>query len=115
MNYAILFERISEPDISADHWYAHIPTLGLTTHGHGIEGARQAAHDLAALWIAEKRANGETIAAPGEFFFSTLQLNEDHADGRQTYVAMHAADVPNGTFRAILEQAGLTEEQFRSL
>ncbi len=38
-----------------------------------------------------------------------------HADGRQTYVAMHTGDVPKGTFRAILKQAGLDEEQFRSL
>ena len=38
-----------------------------------------------------------------------------HPDGRQTYVAMHAADVPTGTFRAILKQAGLTEEEFREI
>jgi predicted RNA binding protein YcfA (HicA-like mRNA interferase family) len=36
-----------------------------------------------------------------------------HADGRQTYVAMHTGDVPEGTFRKILKQAGLTQEQFR--
>jgi len=38
-----------------------------------------------------------------------------HTDGRQTYVAMHTGDLPGGTFRAILKQAGLTEEQFREL
>jgi predicted RNA binding protein YcfA (HicA-like mRNA interferase family) len=38
-----------------------------------------------------------------------------HPDGRQTYVAIHTADVPTGTFRAILRQSGLTEEQFRDL
>ena len=38
-----------------------------------------------------------------------------HADGRQTYVAMHPGDVPTGTFRAILKQASLTEEEFRNL
>ena len=37
-----------------------------------------------------------------------------HSDGRQTYVAMHTGDVPNGTFRNILKQASLTEEQFKS-
>ena len=36
-----------------------------------------------------------------------------HVDGRQTYVAMHTGDVPEGTFRKILKQAGLTLEQFR--
>ena len=38
-----------------------------------------------------------------------------HPDGRQTYVAMHTADVPTGTFRAILKQASLTEEEFKKL
>jgi predicted RNA binding protein YcfA (HicA-like mRNA interferase family) len=38
-----------------------------------------------------------------------------HTDGRQTYVPMHTGDVPSGTFRSILKQAGLTEEMFRDL
>jgi predicted RNA binding protein YcfA (HicA-like mRNA interferase family) len=38
-----------------------------------------------------------------------------HPSGRQTYVAMHPGTLPSGTFRKILKQAGLTEEQFRNL
>ncbi len=38
-----------------------------------------------------------------------------HSDGRQTYVAMHPGDIPTGTFRSILKQANLTEEEFRRL
>jgi len=38
-----------------------------------------------------------------------------HPDGRRTYVAMHPGTLPSGTFRKILKQAGLTEEQFRNL
>jgi len=38
-----------------------------------------------------------------------------HADGRQTYVAIHTDDVPTGTFRSILKQARLSEEEFRNL
>jgi predicted RNA binding protein YcfA (HicA-like mRNA interferase family) len=38
-----------------------------------------------------------------------------HPDGRQTYVAMHPGTLPTGTFRKILKQAGLSEEQFRAL
>ena len=38
-----------------------------------------------------------------------------HPDGRQTYIAMHPGELPTGTFRKLLKQAGLTEEQFRSL
>ena len=38
-----------------------------------------------------------------------------HADGRQTYVAMHPGDIPTGTFRQILKQAELSEDEFRKL
>ena len=38
-----------------------------------------------------------------------------HPDGRQTYVSMHTGDIPNGTFRSILRQARLTEEEFNEL
>ena len=38
-----------------------------------------------------------------------------HPDGRQTYVAMHLGGLPTGTFRKILKQAGISEEQFRDL
>jgi predicted RNA binding protein YcfA (HicA-like mRNA interferase family) len=38
-----------------------------------------------------------------------------HPDGRQTYVAMHTATLPTGTFRKILKQASVTEEEFRDL
>jgi predicted RNA binding protein YcfA (HicA-like mRNA interferase family) len=38
-----------------------------------------------------------------------------HPDGRQTYAAMHPGGLPTGTFRKILKQAGLSEDQFRDL
>ena len=38
-----------------------------------------------------------------------------HPDGRQTYVAMHPGTLPTGTFRKILKQAGLSEDEFRGL
>jgi predicted RNA binding protein YcfA (HicA-like mRNA interferase family) len=38
-----------------------------------------------------------------------------HPNGRQTYVAMHPGRLPTGTFRKILKQAGLSEDQFRAL
>lgn len=38
-----------------------------------------------------------------------------HSDGRQTYVVMHSKDTPVGTFKKILKQSGLTEEEFKSL
>jgi predicted RNA binding protein YcfA (HicA-like mRNA interferase family) len=39
-------------------------------------------------------------------------LNED--TGRRVTVPIHVGDVPKGTLRAILQQAGLTEEDFRN-
>jgi predicted RNA binding protein YcfA (HicA-like mRNA interferase family) len=38
-----------------------------------------------------------------------------HPDGRQTYVAVHPGDIPTRTFRAMLKQAKLSEEEFRQL
>ena len=38
-----------------------------------------------------------------------------HADGRQTYIAMHPGDIPSGTLRWILNQAGLSEQQLKEL
>lgn len=35
--------------------------------------------------------------------------------GRQTYVAMHSKDVPLGTFKKILKQANISEEEFRKI
>lgn len=35
-----------------------------------------------------------------------------HHDGRQTYVAMHTKDIPIGTFKSILKQANITENEF---
>jgi len=43
----ILFEPVQDVGFPDGYYYAHIPTLGLTTHGLGNEGARQAALELA--------------------------------------------------------------------
>lgn len=74
MYYGILFEKIEETDFPAGYYYAHVPALGLTTHGLGIEGARDAAIDLIKLWIAEKKANGESVNMPSESLYSTVEI-----------------------------------------
>jgi predicted RNA binding protein YcfA (HicA-like mRNA interferase family) len=38
-----------------------------------------------------------------------------HPDGRQSYIAMHTKDVPEGTFRKILKQSNITIEEFKKL
>ena len=77
MNFGVLFEKVTDQDFPAGYYYAHVPSLGLTTHGLGIDGARQAAADLLRLWIAEKRANGEKIVASADTLFSTLEVPDD--------------------------------------
>ncbi len=77
LNFGILLERIEDKELPRGHFYAHIPSLGLTTHGLGIEGALEAARDLLQQWIAKKRGNHEAVPGPGELFFSTLELSED--------------------------------------
>jgi predicted RNase H-like HicB family nuclease len=74
MIYGILFEKAEIGVLPPGLYYAHIPALGLTTHGEGIEGAREAAADLATLWLAEKRAAGEAVTSPGESFYSTVEI-----------------------------------------
>ncbi|MDP3071209.1 MAG: type II toxin-antitoxin system HicB family antitoxin [Opitutaceae bacterium] len=81
MTYGIVFEKIAAGELPPGYYYAHIPVLGLTTHGSGVEGARAAARDLIQLWLEEKRANGEPIAASPEFFFSTVDVPSDALQG----------------------------------
>ena len=63
MDFAIVVEPIDESGFPAGYYYARIPSLGLTTHGLGVEGARAAAHDLAQLWLSE-RHKGPPAARP---------------------------------------------------
>lgn len=77
MTYGILFERMERGLAAGAGYYAHIPSLGLTTHGKDIPEARDAARDLLKLWIAEKRAAGETLAEPGEFLLSLIEVPDD--------------------------------------
>jgi hypothetical protein len=65
MNFGVLYEAVSDPDFPPGYYYAHFPALGLTTHGLGIAGAREAALDLVRMWVAEKKANGDQIVING--------------------------------------------------
>ena len=51
MKYAVLIEPVEESDGMPGFYYAHVPSLGITTHGGGIEGAMAAARDLISLWV----------------------------------------------------------------
>jgi hypothetical protein len=92
MKYSIVLERIEEPECPEGYYQAYIPRLGLAPHGLGVEGARAAARDLVVLWLAEKAVQDETVPGETDSMFAT-----------------------NGTFRAILRQANLSEEEFKRL
>jgi predicted RNase H-like HicB family nuclease len=61
LQYKIIYEKITDGSAPEGYYYAHIPVLDLTTHGMGIEGAKEAARDLMKIWIEEKKANGEYV------------------------------------------------------
>jgi predicted RNA binding protein YcfA (HicA-like mRNA interferase family)/predicted RNase H-like HicB family nuclease len=117
MTYGILVEKTESADLPPGYYYAHVPALGSTTHGEGIEGARAAAEDLIKLWVAEKRPPArrsicrpnfssppwrsakipyrarEVLARLQRAGFVVKRQSGSHVvlrhpDGRQTYVAM---------------------------
>ena len=61
MRYSVFLEPVNEPGFDG-YYYAHIPTLDLTTHGSGVDGVLRAAQELVEAWVTEKRAHGETVA-----------------------------------------------------
>jgi predicted RNase H-like HicB family nuclease len=80
LTYSILFEKIREPNFEG-YYYAHIPAFDLTTHGLGIDGAREAALDLLKEWIAVKRNHGEPIPPPDDALIG--HITEDELDALQ--------------------------------
>jgi len=76
MKVGIVYEPVDDPDFPPGYYYAHIPSLGLTTHGLGIDGSKAAAIDLIRLWIAEKRSRGEPVLEPKESLYSILEIED---------------------------------------
>ena len=73
MRYSVLLEPINEPEFQ-DYYYAHVPTLDLTTHGRGVEGALAAAQELIEAWIGEKRARGEAVPVESKSFVAQVEI-----------------------------------------
>jgi predicted RNase H-like HicB family nuclease len=76
MRYTIILEPTNEPD-KPGWYYAHVPALDLTTHGFGLEGAMEAARDLAAGWVAELRNHGEEVPIEKGAFVSHIEVPND--------------------------------------
>jgi predicted RNase H-like HicB family nuclease len=75
MRYSVLVEPVEESEHLPGFYYAHVPSLGLTTHGDGVEGALAAARDLIHLWVDEKRAAGESPAPVRESLLATVEVD----------------------------------------
>jgi predicted RNase H-like HicB family nuclease len=73
MRYSVLLEPIDEPDFQG-YYYAHIPTLDLTTHGQGIEGAIAAAQELIEAWVQEKRSRGEKVSVEAKSLIAHVDI-----------------------------------------
>ncbi len=73
MRYAVLLEPVHELGFEG-FYYAHIPTLDLTTHGQGVEGALAAAQELVEVWISEKRLQGETIPSEAATLIGQIEI-----------------------------------------
>ena len=70
MSYPVIYEKIDDDEFPVGYYYAHLPTLGLTTHGEGIEGAKMAALDLLKLWVSEEKASN----FHKEYMYSTIEV-----------------------------------------
>jgi predicted RNase H-like HicB family nuclease len=74
MQFSVVFEKINEKTFPEGFYYVHIPSLGLTTHGLGIDGAKNAAKDLIKIWIEEKTEQGEEIKEESDVFYSKIEI-----------------------------------------
>lgn len=79
MRNSVMLERVPDEEGLPGYYYAHVPSLGLTTHGQGVESALDAARDLITLWNEEKRFNGEPVTEASD---SVSICESTSADGR---------------------------------
>ena len=73
MRYSVLIEAIDESEFSG-YYYAHIPTLDLTTHGQGVDGAIAAAQELLEAWVEEKRSRGEKVPVESKSLIAHVEI-----------------------------------------
>ncbi len=74
MRYSLLVEPVGASEGMPGFYYAYVPSLGITTHGEGVEGALAAARDLIRLWVEEKRQAGEEPDGARESLLATVEV-----------------------------------------
>ncbi len=70
-----LVEPVEGQEKMPGWFYAHVPSLGVTTHGKGIEGALDAARDVIHLWVEEKKAAGEISTPARESLLAMVEVD----------------------------------------
>ena len=75
MRYSVFLEPVNEAEFSG-YYYAHVPTLDLTTHGRDIEGALAAVQELIEAWVAEKRAHGEAVPIEEKSLITQIEISD---------------------------------------
>ena len=73
--YAVMLEPVHDPEMEG-YYYAHAPSLDLTTHGEGVDGALRAMRDLLEVWIAEKNAHGEHVPEGSEVLLGHVEIGD---------------------------------------
>jgi len=73
MRYSVFLEPVHEPEFEG-YYYAHVPTLDLTTHGKGVDGALAAIQELTEAWVAGKRAHGEPIPVESQSVVKHIEI-----------------------------------------
>jgi len=74
MKFAVALEPVPDSENMAGYFYAHVPSLGLTTHGLGATGALATAKDLVKLWLEEKHHHREEVHSAQEMVLATIEV-----------------------------------------
>ncbi|MEM1059142.1 MAG: type II toxin-antitoxin system HicB family antitoxin [Verrucomicrobiota bacterium] len=74
MRYSVVIEPVEDKKHFPGCYYAHVPTLGLTTHGESVDGALQAAKEMIEVWVETKREFGEPVPQDSESILATVDI-----------------------------------------
>jgi predicted RNase H-like HicB family nuclease len=74
MRFSVLIEEVKGSGEPEGMYYASVPSLGLVTHGLGVESALEAAHDLTTLWLEQARENGEDLPEAGTALLASMEI-----------------------------------------
>lgn len=75
MRCSVLVEPVEPSESMPGRYSAHVPSLGITTRGSGMEGAIAAARDLIHPWVEDKREAGESAVPTRESLPASVEVD----------------------------------------